>query len=91
MIPKVVIAALVALVLFLLLKRTVTVSNFSADITLYGSKSCPWCNKQEAHFKRKNLSYRFVDCVTDECPEFVQSYPTLVVNGTKYVGYTENF
>jgi glutaredoxin len=86
---RVVLAALVALVVFLWLRRQVDVSNFSTDITLYGSHTCPWCNKQEEHFKRKNLSYRFVDCPTETCPEFVKSFPTIVVNDEVFVGYTD--
>lgn len=87
---RVFLGALVALVIFLFLKRQVDVSNFSTDITLYGSHACPWCNKQEEHFKRKNLSYRFVNCPTESCPEFVKSFPTIVVNDRVFVGYTES-
>jgi len=89
MVKRLIIAALVALVIFLWLKREVSVSDFTADITLYGSHSCPWCTKQEEHFKKKNLSYRFVDCGSEGCPDFVTSYPTIVINGETHVGYTE--
>ena len=91
MVKRLIIAALVALVIFLWLKRDVSVSDFTADITLYGSHSCPWCIKQEEHFKKKNLSYRFVDCKSEGCPDFVTSYPTIVVNGETHVGFTEKF
>jgi glutaredoxin len=91
MVKRLIIAALVALVLFLWLKREVSVSDFTADITLYGSQTCPWCTKQEEHFNKSNLSYRFVDCKSGQCPDFVTSYPTSVINGETHVGYTEKF
>ena len=91
MVKRLVIAALVALVLFLWFRREVSVSDFTADITLYGSHACPWCNKQEEHLKKKNLSYRYVDCASEGCPDFVTSYPTTMFNGETYVGYTEKF
>ena len=60
-----------------------------AGITMYGSDSCPWCTKQEGHFKQNNMQYKFVDCGSGGCPGFVTSYPTTVINGETYVGYTE--
>jgi len=89
MINKIFIAAVVALFIYFLINRNVSVSNYSGDITLYGSHSCPWCIKQVDYLKNKQLSYRFVDCVSGQCPDFVQSYPTLVVNEVIYTGYTE--
>jgi glutaredoxin len=91
MVKRLIIAALVALVLFLWLKREVSVSDFSPDITVYGSHGCPWCTKQEEHFKKNNFQYNFVDCKAGQCPEFVTSYPTTMFNGETYVGYTEKF
>jgi len=38
---------------------------------------------------RKGLPYHFVDCRTNECPDFVNGYPTLVVNNKITYGYTE--
>jgi len=89
MVKRLIIAALVALVIFLWLKREVSVSDFTPDITLYGSLTCPWCTKQEGHFKQNNMQYKFVDCGSGGCPGFVTSYPTTVINGETYVGYTE--
>lgn len=59
------------------------------DITVYGSKTCPWCIKQEKYLTENGIPYTFVDCNTQECPEFVQGFPTLVVNGDIKTGYTE--
>lgn len=59
------------------------------DITVYGSKTCPWCIKQETYLKDKGIDYTFVDCNSDKCPDFVQGFPTLVVNGQVKSGYTE--
>lgn len=87
MVKRLIIAALVALILFMWLKRKVSVSNFAPDITIYGSHGCPWCVKQEDHFKNNNINYNFVDCVSGACPESVKSYPTTVINGDTHVGY----
>jgi glutaredoxin len=89
MVKRLIIAALVALVIFLWLKREVSVSDFTPDITLYGSHGCPWCTKQEKYFKNNNLNYNFIDCATGNCPGSVTSYPTTVINGETHVGYTE--
>ena len=88
---RLIIAALVALVIFLWLKREVSVSDFTPDITMYGSESCPWCTKQGEHLKNNNFKYNFVDCKSGQCPGFVTSFPTTVINGQTHVGYTEKF
>ena len=59
------------------------------SIIVYGSKTCPWCIKQEDYFKNKGIPYEFVECQNSQCPEFVQGFPTLVVNGQVKSGYTE--
>lgn len=59
------------------------------EITVYGSKTCPWCVKQEAYLTEKGIPYTFVDCKAGQCPEFVQGFPTLSVNGEIKSGYTE--
>jgi glutaredoxin len=59
------------------------------DITVYGSKTCPWCVKQEKYLTDKGIPYTFVDCKAGQCPEFVQGFPTLSVNGEIKSGYTE--
>jgi glutaredoxin len=59
------------------------------EITVYGSKTCPWCVKQEKYLTDKGIPYTFVDCKAGQCPEFVQGFPTLSVNGEIKSGYTE--
>jgi glutaredoxin len=59
------------------------------EITVYGSKTCPWCVKQENYLTEKGIPYTFVDCKAGQCPEFVQGFPTLSVNGEIKSGYTE--
>jgi glutaredoxin len=59
------------------------------EITVYGSKTCPWCVKQEKYLTEKGIPYTFVDCKAGQCPEFVQGFPTLSVNGEIKSGYTE--
>ena len=58
-------------------------------VTVYGSKTCPWCVKQEAYLKYQGIPYNFIECGNGGCPDFVQGFPTLVVNGTVKSGYTE--
>lgn len=59
------------------------------NIIVYGSKTCPWCVKQEAYLKDKGIPYEFVDCKAGQCPDFVQGFPTLMVNNEVKSGYTE--
>jgi glutaredoxin len=59
------------------------------NIIVYGSKTCPWCVKQEAYLKDKGIPYEFVDCKNQQCPDFVQGFPTLMVDNEIKSGYTE--
>jgi hypothetical protein len=59
------------------------------NVIVYGSKTCPWCVKQEAYLKDKGIPYEFVDCTTGQCPEFVEGFPTLMVDNVVKTGYTE--
>ena len=59
------------------------------DVVVYGSKTCPWCVKQESYLKYQGIPYNFVDCRETQCPDFVDGFPTLVVNGQVMSGYTE--
>lgn len=90
----IIIGALIVIVLILLSKTTSYASTLSVsdkgDIVVYGSKTCPWCVKQEAYLKDHGIPYNFVDCKTGGCPDFVKSFPTIVINGgDPKVGYTE--
>jgi glutaredoxin len=59
------------------------------DVVVYGSKTCPWCVKQEDYLTNKGIDYKFVDCSKGQCPAFVNGFPTLVVNGQVKEGYSE--
>ena len=59
------------------------------NVIVYGSKTCPWCVKQEDYLKDKGIPYEFVDCKNQQCPEFVNGFPTLMVNNVVKSGYTE--
>ena len=59
------------------------------NVIVYGSKTCPWCVKQEAYLKDKGIPYEFVDCKTGQCPDFVQGFPTLMVDNVIKSGYSE--
>jgi hypothetical protein len=59
------------------------------NIIVYGSKTCPWCVKQEKYLIDNGLPYTFVDCKQGKCPEFVSGFPTLLVDNVIKTGYTE--
>jgi len=59
------------------------------NLIVYGSKTCPWCQKQEKYLMTTGIPYTFVDCNTEACPEFVSGYPTLLLNNQVLNGYTE--
>jgi hypothetical protein len=90
---QIIIALLVVLVLLLAFK----VVSFGDSLTppdkgnviVYGSKTCPWCVKQEKYLIDNGLPYTFVDCKQEGCPDFVQGFPTLLVDNVIKVGYNE--
>ena len=59
------------------------------NIIVYGSKTCPWCVKQEDYLKNKGIPYDFVECSTGGCPEFVKGFPTIMKDGEILEGYNE--
>jgi len=65
-----------------------TVTN-KGNLIVYGSKTCPWCQKQEKYLEDKHISYTFVDCKSEKCPDFVNGYPTLLLNNKVINGYSE--
>jgi glutaredoxin len=84
---KVVGIVLVVLILVTVLYRK---SNYTeSDIKFYGSDECGWCIKQKKYFDDKGITYQYINCKTTECPEFVKSFPTLMVDGKVTSGYQE--
>jgi hypothetical protein len=59
------------------------------NVIVYGSKTCPWCVKQEDYLKDKGIPYEFVDCKDQQCPDFVQGFPTLMIDNVVKSGYSE--
>ena len=59
------------------------------NLIVYGSKTCPWCIKQEDYLMKAGIPYSFVDCQKGGCPDFVSGFPTLNLNGKIMNGYTE--
>ena len=59
------------------------------NLLVYGSKSCPWCVKQEDYLTKMGIDYKFVDCTKSKCPDFVDGFPTLLLNDQVINGYTE--
>lgn len=65
-------------------------SNLRAgSITVYGVENCGWTQKQLKHLAQKGISYNFVDCDAQSCPDFVEAYPTLEIDGKVSVGFRE--
>ena len=59
------------------------------NLIVYGSKTCPWCVKQEDYLTKIGMPYNFVDCTKSQCPDFVNGFPTLLLNNEVMHGYTE--
>jgi hypothetical protein len=59
------------------------------NLIVYGSKSCPWCIKQEDYLMKAGMPYTFVDCEKEVCPDFVSGFPTLLLNNQVMTGYKE--
>lgn len=59
------------------------------NIIVYGSKTCPWCVKQEKYLIDRGIPHTFTDCTSESCPDFVSGFPTLLVNNQVKVGFTE--
>lgn len=59
------------------------------NVIVYGSKTCPWCVKQESYLTSKGIPYDFVECSQGGCPDFVKGFPTIMNNGQIMSGYTE--
>jgi glutaredoxin len=58
---------------------------------IYGSNGCGWCQKQKNYMDKKGISFTFVDCQSETCPDFVKSFPTIMQNGNvmQPTGYSE--
>jgi len=88
-----ILAALVVIAIFLMIGTGVSYYQMTppdkGTIIVYGSKACPWCVKQEDYLKNKGIPYEFVDCKNNKCPDFVDGFPTLSINGQIKSGYTE--
>lgn len=59
------------------------------NVIVYGSDTCSWCIKQKDYMKFWGIPYNFIDCRTNECPDFVKKFPTILKNNQVYNGYTE--
>jgi len=88
-----VIIALLAVILFVLLLKNGSFYNQTVvdkgNLIVYGSKTCPWCVKQEDYLTKIGMPYNFVDCTKSQCPDFVNGFPTLLLNNQVMNGYTE--
>jgi hypothetical protein len=90
----IVLIALAVLVILLFVTKMVSFGDMltppdKGNIIVYGSKTCPWCVKQEKYLIDNGLPYTFVDCKQGACPDFVDGFPTLLVDNVVKVGYNE--
>jgi hypothetical protein len=89
-----IIVGLAVVILLLFIFKGVSFGNAltppdKGNIIVYGSKTCPWCVKQEKYLIDNGIPYTFVDCKQRGCPDFVNGFPTLLVDNVVKVGYTE--
>jgi hypothetical protein len=87
-----IILVLAIILLFLLMKNGSFFGSTTIDkenLIVYGSKTCPWCVKQEDYLTKAGIDYKFVDCSKSQCPDFVNGFPTLLFNNKVMNGYTE--
>jgi len=82
---RVVLVAMALILLFMYMRSS---SGYNQTV-IFGSPSCGWCKKQLSYMDAKGLPYHFVDCNTQFCPDFVNGYPTMIVNNKITYGYTE--
>jgi hypothetical protein len=70
------ILVVLALIYFYFMKSKKTDGPASSDSssgpTVYGTMTCPYTVKQV----EKYPDYKFVDCSTGKCPDFVSAFPT---------------
>ena len=56
--------------------------------TVYGTNGCGWTRKQLEVMDSKGVSYKFINCDSENC-DGVSAFPTLVdPNGKKTVGFS---
>jgi hypothetical protein len=88
----VIIGVLALILIVLMMKNGSFFSSTVADkgnLVVYGSKTCPWCVKQEDYLTKSGIPFTFVDCTKTQCPDFVNGFPTLLLNDQVMNGYTE--
>jgi hypothetical protein len=61
----------------------------AGTITVYGSRECPWTQKQLAYLDQMGATYAFVDCDQQTCPDFVDAFPTSNIDGKIFVGFKQ--
>lgn len=59
----------------------------AGKLTVYGVESCSWTQKQLAYLKQKGMPFDYVDCDQNQCPKFVEGFPTLDLDGKILVGF----
>jgi protein-disulfide isomerase len=93
MISSVVVLVLVVILFALVYMRSTSQYSLQppdkGNLIVYGSPTCPWCVKQLEYLTYQGIPYSFVDCREGQCPDFVNGYPTLVLNNKVFSGYTE--
>ena len=58
-------------------------------LTVYGSPDCAWSRTQVGYLDEQGIAYTYVDCTSQECPDFVQVLPTLDNDGEILAGFNK--
>lgn len=83
-----VLAVIAIIILLLILMRSRKTSS-GGGYTVYGTMGCGWTRKQLDYFKDAGMSFTFVDCDSEDCPE-MDAFPTTVdASGEETVGFKE--
>jgi hypothetical protein len=61
----------------------------AGKLTVFGVDSCGWTRKQLAYLDKKGIAYTYHNCDKDPCPDFVDGFPTLNMDGKILVGFQE--
>tara|TARA_B100000767_G_scaffold222423_2_gene211115 strand:+ start:2647 stop:2919 length:273 start_codon:yes stop_codon:yes gene_type:complete len=81
--------AIIILLLILMRSRKTSSGGGGGGYTVYGTMGCGWTRKQLDYFKDAGMSFTFVDCDSEDCPE-MDAFPTTVdASGEETVGFKE--
>jgi len=86
----VMIACVIAVVLYFVFKGKYQTQPAKEPLIIYGANFCGWCKKQKEELDANSVPYKYVDCQleTEICNTLgITSYPTLFINGVESKGF----